>query len=82
MTTGTVTRPNWRTEEPEWVVWLTVILALLIGLGLRSAVVGRMQTVQAGPTTISYPANWVEDTEEGTPTTTVGHSGRARASAR
>jgi hypothetical protein len=65
MSARAVSRGTWHAEEPEWVVWLTVVLALLIGFGIRTAVVGRTETVQAGPTMITYPATWVQDTEEG-----------------
>jgi hypothetical protein len=53
-------------EEPEWAVWLTVAGALIIGLILMFVVTGQSKTVQAGDTTISYPATWSEVDEPGT----------------
>jgi hypothetical protein len=53
-------------EEPEWTVWLTVAGALIIGLILMFVVTGQSKTVQAGDTTLSYPATWINVDEPGT----------------
>ncbi len=45
-------------EEPEWVVWLTVMIALLIGFVLQYTVTNRMRAMTIGDSTISYPASW------------------------
>ena len=52
-------------EEPEWTVWLTVAGALIIGLILMFVVTGQSKTVQAGDTSISYPATWINVDEPG-----------------
>jgi hypothetical protein len=53
-------------QEPEWVVWLTVAAALIIGLIMMYVVTGRTTTATAGATTLSYPATWQQITEPGT----------------
>lgn len=45
-------------QEPEWVVWLTVALALMIGFWLQLSASREMQTVQVGDGSITYPADW------------------------
>lgn len=45
-------------QEPEWVVWLTVAIALMIGFWLQLSASREMQTVQVGNISISYPADW------------------------
>lgn len=52
-------------EEPEWVVWLTVAGALIIGLILMFLVTGQSTTVTAGDTTLSYPSTWTTIDEPG-----------------
>jgi hypothetical protein len=47
-----------RGEEPEWLVWLLVLLLLAVGLIIRTIVVNRATTVTAGTATVSYPASW------------------------
>ncbi len=58
-------------EEPEWVVWLTLAAALIIGLSLMFVVTNQSTTATAGDTTISYPSTW----------TTVDETGAAFAAA-
>lgn len=45
-------------QEPEWVVWLTVAIALMIGFWLQLSASREMQTVQVGDSSITYPADW------------------------
>lgn len=47
-----------RQDEPEWIVWLTVLIALVLGLFLQSAVVSRTETADAAGVRLSYPAGW------------------------
>ena len=54
-----------RRGESEWAVWLTVAMALFIGLLVQGAALGRTQTASAGSTRLSYPASWVRTSEEG-----------------
>lgn len=54
-----------RSEEPEWTVWLTVIICLLIGWVIQSTVVNRIETVAIGSSSLSYPANWIKVKEDG-----------------
>lgn len=54
-----------REAEPEWPVWLTVAIALGIGLLIAGMVLGRTETANAGPTMLAYPATWVRATESG-----------------
>ena len=55
-----------RQEEPEWAVYLTVAVAIVIGLAVQWSVVGRTTTVTAGGSTVAYPATWQRVPEEGT----------------
>jgi hypothetical protein len=48
-----------RREESEPLVWLTVAVALLIGLAVAAVVLGRTTRVEAGGMSLSYPAAWV-----------------------
>jgi hypothetical protein len=52
-------------DEPEWVVWLTVAVALVLGYFLMLFVTNQTNTVSAATTTVSYPATWVPATEKG-----------------
>lgn len=52
-------------EEPEWIVWVTLVLGLIIGWVIMNSVVGRTTTATVGPMTISYPARWAEVGEDG-----------------
>lgn len=55
-----------RTEEPEWVVWLTVLLSLVVGWVLMTMVTGQVQQVNTSAGAISIPASWITTREEGT----------------
>ena len=55
-----------RTDEPEWVVWLTVLLSLIVGWVLMTLVTGQMQQVKTNAGTISIPSSWALLREEGT----------------
>ncbi len=54
-----------RTEEPEWTVWLTVLICLLIGWVITTTVTGQTDTAPIANGTIRYPANWVKTKEDG-----------------
>jgi hypothetical protein len=62
---GAVLYGRGRKEESELLVWLTVAVALLIGLGVELLAVGRTQTASAGPMRITYPTGWVTTREPG-----------------
>jgi hypothetical protein len=63
---ATLAQPRIRTrEEPEWVVWLTVAVALVVGLLVQSAVLGRTSTGGAGGSTVAYPERWATTTDDG-----------------
>jgi hypothetical protein len=47
-----------RQDEPEWAVWLTLLVALLLGLVLQSVVTSRTETAEAAGVRLSYPASW------------------------
>ncbi len=47
-------------QEPEWVVWLTLAIALIIGFALQYSVVGRTRDVAIGNSTVAYPAGWAQ----------------------
>jgi hypothetical protein len=54
-----------RQEESELAVFLTVAVAILIGLVVQWSVVGRTETIMAGGSTLSYPASWQRVAEDG-----------------
>jgi hypothetical protein len=54
-----------RAGEPQWVVYLTAAVALLIGLGLQYFVTNQTQTGTVDQSTIAYPQSWVQTTEPG-----------------
>lgn len=54
-----------RQEESELAVYLTVAIALVIGLFVQGTVVGRTQSVAMGSGTLSYPARWQRVVEDG-----------------
>ena len=59
MTTATQARRQpVRTEEPEWLVWLLVIVLLAAGAIVRTAVTGRTQPVSQGNVSLTIPATW------------------------
>ena len=62
---GAVLYGRGRKEESEWLVWLTVAVGLLIGLGIELFAVGRTQTASAGPMRVTYPAGWATTKEPG-----------------
>lgn len=53
-------------EEPEWTVWLTVLICLLIGWVIMTTVTGRTDLVadDAG-NAVRVPATWVKTSEDG-----------------
>ena len=55
-----------QSEEPEWVVWLTLIICLLIGWVVMTTVTGRTETVSdvAGGS-IRIPDRWIKTKEDG-----------------
>jgi hypothetical protein len=55
-----------RSEEPEWTVWLTVLISLLIGWVIMSTVIGRVETVaNVAGGSLTIPASWIKTKEEG-----------------
>ena len=58
MTAATMRRRLFREEEPEWLVWLMVLLLLAIGMLTRVSVLGRATTLSEGNVSVSYPASW------------------------
>ncbi len=58
-------RSLFRTEEPEWLVWLLVLVLLAVGLIVRTIVVNRATTVTVGNATVSYPAAWTALEKQG-----------------
>lgn len=68
-------RSLFRAEEPEWLVWLLVLMLLAVGLIVRTIVVNRATTVTVGSATVSYPANWTAlDKQGGDELLSVGES--------
>lgn len=63
--TGLALPGRGRAEEPEWVVILTVAVALAIGWAVQTAVVSRTQAASVGAMGIAYPDRWVQIREEG-----------------
>jgi hypothetical protein len=57
-------RPRARAEEPEWAVWLTLAIALLLGAAVEAMVLGRTETANAAGSTLAYPASWVPTTDD------------------
>lgn len=45
-------------EEPEWMVWAWVILLLIVGLGIKTSVLGRLARAEESGVALSYPAGW------------------------
>lgn len=54
------------TEEPEWIVWLTVLLSLIAGWVLMTSITGQVQQITTNAGTISIPSSWATIREEGT----------------
>lgn len=54
-----------RAQEPQWVVYLTAAVALLIGLAIQFFATNQNQTGTVGSSTIAYPQSWVQTTEPG-----------------
>jgi hypothetical protein len=64
MTTAAITAKAVKTarrEEPEWIVFLVVAIALLAGWFLKMSIEGRSETFTGGNLSISYPASWVRE---------------------
>jgi hypothetical protein len=56
-----------RSQEPEWLVWLTVGVALLLGYVLLVMTLGQTRSATAGAMTLNYPSTWVPvQTEDAT----------------
>ncbi|MEO8285616.1 MAG: hypothetical protein ABI670_04215 [Chloroflexota bacterium] len=51
--------------EPEWMVWVTVAVALVLGFFLMWYITNQTTAASAGGTTLSYPATWVQTSESG-----------------
>ena len=68
-TTAPSSPPSWTTripgQEPEWIVWVTLVVGLLIGWLIMTMVVGRTTTATVGTATLSYPARWAKVGEQG-----------------
>jgi hypothetical protein len=54
-----------RSQEPEWVVWLTVGVALLLGYLLLVMTTGQTRPASAGGMSLNYPSTWVPMQTEG-----------------
>ena len=52
-----------RRSEPEWLVVVVVIVALLAGWGLKAVVEGGTATFSGSGVTLEYPAGWVREDE-------------------
>ncbi|MGQ9625658.1 MAG: hypothetical protein ACUVV0_01975 [Anaerolineae bacterium] len=55
----------WTKEEPEWVVWLLVIIALAAGWVLKTNIQGQMEvfTDPQSALTVRYPATWMKESD-------------------
>jgi hypothetical protein len=58
-TTVPMRRSSSRAEEPEWPVWLLVIVMLAVGLLARTVVLNRTKTFSESGVSVSYPAAWM-----------------------
>ncbi len=54
-----------RQDEPEWVVWLTVAVALGFGLLIQAMMLGRTAPASVAGAALAYPASWVRTSEPG-----------------
>jgi hypothetical protein len=54
-----------KSEEPEWVVWLTVLISLLIGWVITTTVTGQTASAPIASGSLRYPASWVKTKEDG-----------------
>lgn len=50
-------------EEPEWMVWVVVAVALLAGWLIGASITGQMQTATVEKMSVTYPASWVRMSE-------------------
>ncbi|HET9495174.1 MAG TPA: hypothetical protein VFR15_13170 [Chloroflexia bacterium] len=57
--------PRAQAQEPEWLVWLTLGVALLLGYLLLVMITGQSRTASAGSMSLSYPSTWVPVQTEG-----------------
>lgn len=57
-TTTQTRRGPFSGEEPEWLVWLLVLVLLAVGLIVRISVTSRVQQVGNGSVALNVPANW------------------------
>ncbi|MEM7030589.1 MAG: hypothetical protein AAF629_13560 [Chloroflexota bacterium] len=53
-----------RDEEPEWMVWLVVFVALIIGLILKGGITGQTKTFRTDNISLAYPATWTKQANE------------------
>lgn len=54
-----------RGEEPEWVVLLTVAVALALGSLMQMVVTSQTERATVGSMSVDYPARWAQVREEG-----------------
>lgn len=52
-------------EEPEWLVWATVAVSLVLGAVIAMSVLNRTTTLTDGANAITYPNSWVRLSEPG-----------------
>lgn len=52
-------------EEPEWLVWIVVAVALALGGLLAYSVQAQVKTAAAANMTLAYPASWTPSSEAG-----------------
>lgn len=55
-----------RRDEPEWIVWLTVLLGLLVGAFFIRNALTQSATATVGDVSFQYPARWAQVDEPGT----------------
>ncbi len=74
MTTVTMKmrRTLFRAEEPEWLVWLLVLVLLAVGLIVRTIVVNQAASFSGGGVSVSYPAQWASLDKQGDELLNVG----------
>ncbi len=62
---STATARQSRVQEPQWIVYLTAAILLIIGLAIQFFATHQTQTGTVGTSTIAYPQSWVQTTEPG-----------------
>ena len=53
-----------RQEEPEWIVWLLVVVLLIAGTVVQNRIEGKLKEIQNDVLSFSYPARWGIEIEE------------------